>query len=77
MKIQLVSTGDNNVGKSSTSGSEQSNKPRNAGGRGGGRGTRGRLGAAGGAGRGGAREKKTAVTAEELDADLDTYISKV
>jgi len=73
MKIVLVTAeGAVAAGRASTSGNE--GRPKTVGGRGGrGRGTAGRLG---GAGRGGAREKKTPVTAEQLDADLDSYISK-
>jgi THO complex subunit 4 len=76
MKIQLVSAGDASSSGARSSGGDS--KPRQQGaGRGQGRGTRGRLGgAAGKTGRGGAREKKAPVTAEDLDADLDSYISK-
>jgi len=74
MKIQLVSDGGSTVGRTSAStGGAEFNRPKTSGTRG--RGQGGRGGTRGGS-RGGAREKKTPVTAEDLDADLDSYISK-
>lgn len=80
MKIQMASSGAPSGGsvQARTGGAPQGRI--GSGDRAGTRGTqRGQRGVRGGrgAGRGGIREKKKEVTAEELDAELDTYISKV
>ena len=69
MKIQMASSGDS--GSVSTRTGE---RPKTSGG-----GDRGsvRRGRGGRGGTRGQREKKVAPTAEELDAELDTYINKV
>lgn len=76
MKIVLVTPDGASTSRQPSGGGDTRPRQAGAGGRGGrARGTAGRVGAQ--TGRGGAREKKTPVTAEELDADLDSYISKV
>lgn len=71
MKIQMASSGTG----AATGGVQSRTGPRVGTRPAGGRGGRGQRGRGGRGGRGGAQKKD--VTAEELDAELDQYISKV